>query len=171
LDASKKRPLARLVFGLGIRHVGERSALILSRHYGSIANIAKARKEDLETIHEIGSVMAQSVVNFFQNRANINLIKVLEHAGLNTISHEEFKQNKDFTGKTFVVTGSLNSMTREEIHERITSLGGKVSGSVGAKTDVLIAGENAGSKLRKAKELNIKVLNEDEIKRLFDRAQ
>jgi DNA ligase (NAD+) len=164
IEASKTRGLQRLLYGIDIRHVGERYAKILANHYRSIDKLAAATVEELDAIHEIGSTVAVSVFNFFQNPRNIETIERLKAAGvvmeIDEADSASFDEN--FAGKTFVLTGKLEQFTRDEAAKLIEQRGGRVSSSVSKKTDYVVAGEDAGSKLTKAESLGVKVLSENE---------
>ncbi len=167
IEGSRKRSLDRLLAGLGIRHVGNRSAYILAMHFGSLDALAEATVEQLSEVHEIGDVIAETVHQFFQSVPGKHVVKELKAVGINPKMEKPPASEQPLTGKTFVVTGTLPTMQRSEIEELITKLGGKVSGSVSKKTSFLIAGESAGSKLTKAKELAIKVIDEAEFKKMI----
>ncbi len=163
IEASKTRGLQRLLYGLDIRHVGERYAKILARSFKNIENLAKATVEELDAIHEIGQTVAVSVFNFFQNPRNLAVIERLKAAGVKTeIDGAAAISNENFDGKTFVLTGKLETLTRDEAAKLIEERGGRVSGSVSKKTDFVVAGSDAGSKLDKAESLGVKVLSEAE---------
>jgi len=169
IENSKQRGLQRLLYGLDIRHVGERYAKILARHYKTIENLAAATVEELDDIHEIGLAVAVSVFNFFQNPHNQAVIERLKLAGVKTEIDGDANQatNENFNGKTFVLTGKLEQFTRDEAAKIIEDLGGRVSSSVSKKTDYVVAGSDAGSKLTKAESLGVKVLSEDEFKEMI----
>ncbi|MBS1793025.1 MAG: NAD-dependent DNA ligase LigA [Acidobacteria bacterium] len=169
IEISKTRGLQRLLFGLDIRHVGERYAKILARHYRNIDSLAAAEVEELDAIHEIGLAVAESVHNFFRNPHNLEVVERLKAAGVKMELDGDASgaANENFTGKTFVLTGKLEQFTRDEAAKIIEDLGGRVSSSVSKKTDYVVAGTDAGSKLTKAESLGVKVLNEDEFKALF----
>ena len=160
---SKKNSLERLLFGLGIRYVGKKTAKILSKYYKTMDNLIKADFDELKSINDIGDVIAKSIVDYFSDEKNINLINRLKDLNLNMryLGEEVNTNNENINGKTFVITGTL-SRPRDEIKEEIEGLGGNVTGSVTKKTDYVIAGEKAGSKLTKATELEIRVLTEEE---------
>ena len=162
IEASKKRDLSQLVYALGIRHVGDRTAGILARHFGSLEAIAKATVEELDDIPEIGLTVAQSVRAWFDDPGNAELCERLHAAGVQTRIERQKTEKLDerFVGKQFVLTGTLSSFTRDEAKALIESRGGRVMSSVSKKTDFVIAGEEAGSKLDKAEELGVKVLDE-----------
>ena len=160
---SKKNSLERLLFGLGIRYVGKKTVKILSKYYKTMDNLIKADFDELKSINDIGDVIAKSIVDYFSDEKNINLINRLKDLNLNMryLGEEVNTSNENINGKTFVITGTL-SRPRDEIKEEIEGLGGNVTGSVTKKTDYVIAGEKAGSKLTKATELGIRVLTEEE---------
>lgn len=162
LQASKKMPFEKLVFALGIRHVGETVARDLARHFGSMTKLASATVDEIASVSGMGEKIATSVVAFFQNQVHVALINRLVAAGLTM--HSEFKKNTEspVSGKTFVLTGTLPTLSRADAETLIDRNGGKTSGSVSKKTDYVLAGEAAGSKLEKAKELGIPVITEAE---------
>ncbi|KYG71067.1 NAD-dependent DNA ligase LigA [Planococcus maritimus] len=167
IEASKSNSMERLLFGLGIRHVGERGARILSEHFGSMDQLIQASLEELIAIHEIGDKMADAVVTYFEKEEVLALVERLRERGVNlsytgTIVRVEEGANA-FAGKKIVLTGKLENMTRQEAGARIEALGGKLTGSVSKKTDLLIAGEEAGSKLDKAQDLGVEVWNEERL--------
>jgi DNA ligase (NAD+) len=168
IEASKTRGLQRLLYGIDIRHVGERYAKILANHYRDIDKLAAASIEELDAIHEIGLTVAVSVYNFFRHPDNQKVLERLKLAGVKTEidagSSASFDEN--FAGKTFVLTGRLEQLTRDEAAKLIEERGGRVASTVSKKTDYVVAGEDAGSKLTKAESLGVKVLNEDEFKTL-----
>ena len=161
ITESKGRPLERLVFGLGIRQVGEKTAETLAQLY-DLDGLAEASSEELTKIPEVGPIVAASIHGFFHSPETKRLLARLRAAGLNFKRSEKKATGAKFAGQTFVFTGELETMTREEAEEKVKSLGGKASGSVSAKTAFVVAGPNAGSKLRKATELGVKVLSEME---------
>ena len=156
---SKRAPLARLLLGLGIRHVGERTAQALADHFGSLDDILAATPESLTRINDIGPVVAATIHDFFQIPQNLALIERLREAGLN-FTAEKRVTTAQLSGLTFVLTGTLPTLTRDAAKALIESAGGKVSGSVSKKTNYLVAGEDAGSKLDKAQSLEVKILDE-----------
>ncbi len=162
LERSKERPLHCLLNGLGIRHVGEHTAEVLARRYLTVDALMAASREDLERVHEVGGVVAESVHDFFQTDRNRALIEKLRRHGLKMEEPPPARGPRPFEGKTLVVTGTLSRYTRDEIHERIKDLGGRMASSVSRKTDYLVAGTDAGSKLARAESLGVKVLSEDE---------
>ena len=166
IEKSKKQKLSRLITALGLRHIGSQSAEILANRFGSLENLMNATREQLEELEQFGAVLADSVLNFFCLEENRQLIKRLLDAGVEPQSSDSPKGSA-LEGLTVVATGSLENFTREEIKEAIIDNGGKPSSSVSSKTDLLIAGEKAGSKLSKAIELGVKVVNEQEFMELI----
>ncbi len=164
IEESKKNSLERLLFGLGIRHVGSKTARIIARTFKDMDTLMNTSEEDLSKVRDIGDIIAKSVFEYFKTEKNIDLITHLKELGINMkYLGTEASEETPFTDRTFVLTGSLDSMTREELKEKIESLGGNVSGSVSKKTNVVIVGENPGSKYDKAKELNIPIWEEEEL--------
>ncbi|WP_347321467.1 NAD-dependent DNA ligase LigA [Rossellomorea sp. RS05] len=168
IEASKKNSLEKLLFGLGIRHVGAKAAKTLSQEFGTMDKLSSASAEELTAVNEIGGKMAEAIVAYFENEEVQELLQELKDAGVNM----EYKGPKPvaasdvdsyFAGKTIVLTGKIEQLSRNEAKERIEALGGKVTGSVSKKTDLVIAGEEAGSKLTKANELEIEVWDEDKL--------
>jgi DNA ligase (NAD+) len=159
IEASKKQPLNRVLLGLGIRHVGERTAQALAEEFGSIDALIAATEEELTAVNDIGPKVAATVREFFSNQRNLALIERLRKAGL-TFTAEKKVRGTALAGLTFVLTGTLPTLTREAAKERIEAAGGKVSGSVSKKTSYVVAGEEAGSKLANAEKLGVPVLNE-----------
>ena len=166
IDNSKKLPLERVIYGLGIRFVGERTAQFLAEHFGSMDALMKAGEEELQEVNEVGPRIAQSIVEFFQEPKNRALVKQLEDLGLRMTGTRKTRGTK-LAGKTFVLTGTLAHFTRDEAKKMIEDAGGRVSGSVSKKTDYVVAGDDAGSKLDKAKELGVKVVGEKEMQDLL----
>jgi DNA ligase (NAD+) len=173
IETSKEAGLARLIYGLGIRHVGERTATILANRYGDIEALSAATQEELANIHEIGEVVASSVHAWFQSSRNRKLIEGLAKAGVNmkTANAGAEQAPRVFEGKTFVLTGTLPTLKRDDAKAYIEARGGRVSGSVSKKTDFVVAGEDAGSKLAKAEELKISILDENQLLKLGDAVQ
>jgi DNA ligase (NAD+) len=165
IETSKEAGLARLIYGLGIRHVGERTASILANHYNSMEALAAASSEELSDISEIGPVVAASVHEWFQQPRHKKLLKRLATAGvkMETAGAAGKRVPRVFDGKTFVLTGTLPEMKRDDAKAYIEARGGRVSSSVSKKTDFVVAGEEAGSKMAKAQELGIKVIDESEL--------
>ena len=170
IKASKTRDLSNLLYALGIRHVGERTAGILAREFGSLATLANASVERLDDIPEIGLTVAESVHDWFADAGNLKLCDRLRAADVNTENHVAARSgpvDERFEGKQFVLTGKLTAFTRDEARAMIEAKGGRVNSSVSKKTDYVVAGEEAGSKLDKAVELAVAVINEDEFKKLL----
>ncbi len=165
IEASKRLPLERVIFGLGIRFVGERTAQFLAEHFGSMDALMNASQEELEDVNEVGPRIAESIHEFFAEPRNRELVKRLREAGL-TFAGKKRERGTKLAGKTFVLTGTLVKYTRDEAKKMIEDAGGRVSGSVSKKTDYVIAGSDAGSKLDKAKELGVSVIEEKEMEKL-----
>jgi DNA ligase (NAD+) len=166
IEASKKLPLERVIYGLGIRMVGERTAQFLAEHFGSMEAFESAGVEELQDVNEVGPRIAESIVEFFSIAANRKLVERLREAGL-TLTGQRKRRGTKLAGKTFVLTGTLGHFTRDEAKKMIEDAGGKVTGSVSKKTDYVVAGADAGSKLDKAKELGVKVIEEREMEGLI----
>lgn len=168
INASKSNSLERLLFGLGIRHVGSKAAKTIAMEFGNMDKLANATREDLTAINEIGDKMADSIVAFFEQEEAAELIQELKDSGVNMeytgarpVAAEE--SDSVFAGKTIVLTGKLEQLSRNEAKEQIELLGGKITGSVSKKTDIVIAGEDAGSKLTKAEQLGIEIWDEEKL--------
>ena len=159
IEKSKENDLSKLLNAFGIRQVGQKAAQVLSRQFGSLEALASAGEEELTAVPDIGAITAQSLTAWFTAPQSQHLIETLKAAGVNMKSRAEPVGDK-LAGLTFVLTGELTSFSRKEAGERIQALGGKVSGSVSKKTSYVVAGEAAGSKLRKAQELNVPILDE-----------
>ena len=171
IESSKERGLERLLYGIDIRHVGERTAKILAKHSRNIDKLAEASVEELEAIHEIGPTVAVSVYEWFQNPLHIDLVNRLKAAGVKTETEGgEITEDERFSGKTFVLTGTLEGFTRDEASKLIEQRGGRVSSSVSKKTDYVVAGNEAGSKLTKAESLGVTVLDEEAFRSLLEPA-
>jgi len=168
IEKSKTRPLARLIFALGIRHVGIHAAGILAERFKSIDKLKEATFEELASIEGIGPIMAKSIVNFFREKKNLEVLEKLRRAGVKM--EEEEKKEGVLAGKTFVFTGALSKYSRHEAQEKVIALGGKVSSSVSRNTDYVVVGENPGSKYEKAKKLGIKIINEEEFLKMIGEA-
>jgi DNA ligase (NAD+) len=167
IDASKRLPLERVIFGLGIRFVGERTAQFLAEHFGSLDALMNATQEELEEVNEVGPRIAESIREFFEEPRNRDLVKRLREAGL-MFAGKKRERGTKLAGKTFVLTGTLLKYTRDEAKKLIEDAGGRVSGSVSKKTDYVVAGSDAGSKLDKAKELGVAVIEENEMEKLVE---
>ena len=166
IENSKKLPLERVIYGLGIRMVGERTAQFLAEHFGSMEEIENASIEELQNVGEVGPKIAESIAEFFSNAANRKLVDRLGAAGL-AFQGKKKERGTKLAGKTFVLTGTLAHFTRDEAKKLIEDAGGKVTGSVSKKTDYVVAGADAGSKLDKAKELGVSVIGEKEMEKLL----
>ena len=165
IEKSKQVSLERLIFGLGIRHIGVYAAEVLAKNFSSLEKLEKAGGEDLEGIHEIGSIMAESVVNFFREERNRKVIAKLTKAGMRT-EKEATEKEAPLAGKQFVLTGSLESFSREEAVRLIKERGGRVTSSVSARTDYVVAGRDPGSKHDKAGKLGLNIIGEEEFKKV-----
>lgn len=165
IEQSKKLPLEKVIYGLGIRFVGERTAQFLAEHFGSMDAFMSASEEELQEVNEIGPRVSAAVCEFFDEPKNVALVERLRAADL-TFTGKKKERGTALAGKTFVLTGTLQRHTRDEAKKLIEDAGGRVSGSVSKKTDYVVAGEDAGSKLDKARELKVSVIDEDEMERL-----
>jgi DNA ligase (NAD+) len=161
LESSKKTTLPRFLFALGIRDVGEATAVALATHFGSLESLMAASNEELEEVADVGPVVAGHVHSFFMEKHNREVISAMRHSGVHWPDVDRPKKaDLPLAGKTFVLTGTLESMDRNEAQDRIRALGGKASGSVSGKTDYVVAGSSAGSKLEKAEKLGVSVIDE-----------
>jgi DNA ligase (NAD+) len=165
IENSKKLPLERVIYGLGIRFVGERTAQFLAEHFGNMEDLVKAGEEELQQVEEVGPRIAKSIVEFFAEPKNRELVDELRAAGL-TLKGKKKERGTKLAGKTFVLTGTLANYSRDEAKKMIEDAGGKVTGSVSKKTGYVVAGADAGSKLDKANELGVKVIGEREMEAL-----
>ena len=166
IEKSKNNDLSRLIFALGIRHVGEHASWVLANQYGSIDRVLSLSEGDLESTDEVGPVMANSINYFFRNKHNLAVLKKLKDAGVNMQQAIITKRDAGLSGKTIVITGVLKDYTRDEAQRLIRGSGGNASSSISRTTDFVLAGENPGSKLDKAKQLGIKIIDEKEFKRM-----
>ena len=170
IEKSKEQPLPRFIYALGIPNVGEHIARVLAENFKSIENLKKAREENLLRIYEIGPEIAESVVSFFSEKRNLEELDRLAKAGVKALTEVmEEKKPGILEGKTFVFTGELDSFTREEAKRIVEELGGRAASSVSRKTDYVVVGKNPGSKYEKAKQLGVKIISEDEFKKLIGR--
>ena len=169
IEASKSRDFANLIYALGIRHVGERTAAILAQHCGALERLSQVSVEELDEIPEIGLTVAQSVRDWFDDEGNLALCDRLRAAGVRTQVEDRGAQLLDerFAEKQFVLTGKLTSVTRDEARALIEARGGRVMSSVSKKTDFVIAGEEAGSKLDKAESLGVTIVDEEKFKAML----
>ncbi|MCQ9206747.1 MAG: NAD-dependent DNA ligase LigA [Omnitrophica bacterium] len=167
IEKSKSKDLSRLIFALGIQHVGQKAAWTLAAKFGSLTRLAKESKESLTAVNEIGPVMAESIVNFMKNSKNREVLKELKRVGVKAEMPKSARRAA-LQGQVFVITGALKSYTRQGVGEAIRSLGGNTSSSVSKNTDFLVLGEEHGSKLEKAEKLGIKIINENEFKKMIE---
>jgi DNA ligase (NAD+) len=166
IENSKKLPLERVILGLGIRFVGERTAELLAEHFGDMDFFMKAGLDELQQVTEVGPRVAEAITEYFSEPRNRELVERLRKAGLQFKGQKKYRGTK-LAGQTFVLTGTLHSLSREEAKKMIEDEGGKVSGSVSKKTDYVVAGSDAGSKLDKARELKVKVIDEDGLREIL----
>lgn len=167
IENSKQNDLYRLITALGIRHVGGKASKLLAKKYKTLQALAEAKFEELQEMNDIGEVMANSIVEFFAQEQTKDLLKRLEDAGINTKAIEEETTDNRFEGQTFVLTGSLQKFTRKEAEDLIEKFGGKTSSSVSKKTNYVLSGEDAGSKLTKAQSLGVNIISEEEFENLI----
>ena len=169
INNSKSNSLEKLLFGLGIPNVGEKTAKVLAMLYEDLDKLINASFDELNSIPDIGDIIAQSIVDFFNDERNLKIINELKSIGVNTLyTGPKVEKNDNFYNKTFVITGTLTKYTRDEVEEKIELLGGKTSSSVSKKTYAVIVGENPGSKYTKAQELNIPIWSEDDLEDKFN---
>jgi DNA ligase (NAD+) len=169
IEASKKAGLARVLMGLGIRFVGERTAELLAEEFGSIEALRAANAEELERVEEVGPRISQAILEFFADKENCDLVKRLGDAGVD-MTAEKRQRSTQLAGLTFVLTGTLPTLTRDEAKKKIETAGGKTASSVSKKTSYVVAGEEAGSKLDRARELKVPVLDEAGLMALLEAA-
>ena len=169
IERSKQNDLSRLLFALGIRHIGQKAAKLLSEHFGNIDSIIAASEEEIAEIDGFGGIMAKSAAEFFSMTQTADLIERLKAPGVNMKSLKEKSDDRRFAGLTFVLTGTLPTLSRKEATEIIENLGGKASSSVSKKTSYVVAGEEAGSKLQKATDLGIPVITQDDLLKMAGR--
>ncbi len=167
IEKSKSQPFSKVLFAIGIRYVGAGAAQKIADNFNSIDDIIAASEEEISSIYEIGPSISKSMKQFFSDRTNIKLVEDLKKSGLNFISEKKEIKQSNLTGKTFVLTGTLLSFSRDEAGARIVALGGKVTASVSKNTDFVVAGEKAGSKLSKAESLGVKILDEESFIKLL----
>ncbi len=167
IEKSKSQPFHRVLFALGIRFVGAGVALKIANHFGGIYQLMNAGKEALESIPDIGERISASLINYFKDEHNREIIEKLMQYGLQFETQKSLTSLNKLAGKSFVLTGTLSSMSRNEAKEKIIELGGKLVSSVSSRTDYVVAGENPGSKLARAKELGVKIINEEEFLKLL----
>jgi DNA ligase (NAD+) len=167
IETSKARGLSCLVYALGIRHVGVNAARLLAGRFGTMKNLAGATREEIESIAAVGNVISESVAEFFSRKTNVRVLEKLKKLGVRMDETKKDRRSSHLTGKTFVLTGTLKDFSRDEAAARIDDLGGKVSSSVSRKTSAVVAGQEPGSKLEEAKKLNVKILTEEEFKKIL----
>jgi DNA ligase (NAD+) len=167
IEKSKHQSLSRLIYALGIRHVGEKAAYVLAQRFKTLDNIINADIQDFDVIYEVGSVMAESIAEFFKQPSTHQLIKKLKEAGINLEEKVIAIKKSALTGKTVVFTGELKNFTRSQAESLVRQFGANASSSVSENTGFVVAGENSGSKYDKARKLGIKIINEDEFSRLI----
>jgi DNA ligase (NAD+) len=169
IESSKDKPYEKVLFAIGINHIGERTAKLIANHFGSIDKLSTAAADEIDDIYEIGPAIAESLFKFFRDEKGKKLIEKLRASGLKfEISKSgSVSENENFKGKIFVLTGTLGKYTRTEAGEIIEKLGGRVSASVSKKTDYILAGEEAGSKLDKARKLGVKIISETDFEKLL----
>ncbi|HPS66141.1 MAG TPA: helix-hairpin-helix domain-containing protein, partial [Ignavibacteria bacterium] len=169
-EITKEKPFEKVLYAIGIRHIGERSSKLIALHFGSMQALTEAGEEDIDNIHDIGPAIAKSVHDFVRDKKSIELIHRLENAGLKFAieKNENAAVNENIKGKIFVLTGTLEKYTRDRAKDLIESMGGRVTSSVSKKTDYVLAGYEAGSKLEKAKSLKVKILSEKEFEDLIN---
>jgi DNA ligase (NAD+) len=167
---SKRPPMERFLFALGIRHVGEYVAKILTKTFGSISNIEAASQEELTAIEGVGPVIAESLFAYFHDPQNLKTLRKLEQAGVKPVAERKAK-SAALQGKTFVFTGGLKNLSREKAKSLVESLGGAATSSVSKKTDYVIAGDDPGSKYEKANSLGVRILDEEGFLKLIQEAQ
>ena len=160
--------MTKVLFALGIRYVGSGAAQKITGHFNLIDDIIAASEEEINSIYEIGPSISKSIKQFFSDKNNIKLIEDLKNSGLNFISEKKEVRQSELTGKSFVLTGTLSSFSREEAGARIIAIGGKVTSSVSKNTDYVVAGEKAGSKLSKAESLGVKILDENAFLKMLE---
>jgi DNA ligase (NAD+) len=167
IEASKKNSLSRLIYSLGIQFVGERTGQLLAEQFSSLGELASAAQEQLEEVNEVGPKVASSIVEFFSEAANRQLIKKLEKAGVRPTAEKRIVKSNTLVGKSFVFTGGLANRSREEAGEIVKQHGGSVVSSVSKKTSYVVVGTDPGSKYDKAKELGVTILSEAEFEKLI----
>jgi DNA ligase (NAD+) len=169
IEESKNRDLDRLICALGISNVGFHTAEVLANHFDSLDTVATATQEALEEIYEIGPVVAKSIVDFFRNEHTQDIIEKLKAAGVNTkkLASQKFAKNPNVAGRSFVITGTLQKYSRNEAEALIKNSGGRLISGVSKKTDYLVVGDDPGSKLDKARELNVHILDEEAFEKMI----
>jgi DNA ligase (NAD+) len=168
IEHSKRQPLERFVYALGIRHVGEHTARVLATHFGSLERLKTVAEEDLIAVHEIGPEVAHSVYQYFRSAHTGLLLQKLFEGGVEILVPEQGVTRQSLTGKSFVLTGTLDFYTRHAAKDAIEKAGGRVVSSVSKKTDYVVAGRDPGSKLTKAQQLGVTVINEEGFRKLLE---
>lgn len=168
IEKSKNQPVDRVVFALGIRHIGKKSATLICNHFLTIENLMEAEAQEISEIESIGDIMAQSVYDYFRRNESRELVSNLKESGVQMTPLQKPQEGGIFSGKTFVLTGTLKNYSRSEMSKLIENAGGKTSSSVSKKTDYVVAGEAAGSKLDKAQKLNVTILTEDDVLKMLN---
>ncbi|MCH7827904.1 MAG: NAD-dependent DNA ligase LigA, partial [Bacteroidetes bacterium] len=169
IEESKKKPFSKVLFALGIRYVGSGAAKKLADYFLDIDKLINADEDKISSIPELGPSISSSVKKYFSNEINLKIVESLKNHGLNFKEEKTEIKTSFFTGKTFVLTGTLTDRTRESVGEEITNRGGKVTSTVSKKTNYLLCGENPGSKLKKAESLGVAILNEIEFKKHLEK--
>ncbi|MBW2000320.1 MAG: NAD-dependent DNA ligase LigA, partial [Deltaproteobacteria bacterium] len=170
IDKSRRPGLAKLIYALGIRNVGQHLAVVLARHFGSIENLAKQDMEDLEQVDEIGPIVAESIYSFFRNPVNLKVLEKLKRGGVVfPVEETQVEKEMPLSGMTFVLTGALDTLTRDEARRMIEAMGGRVSSSVSKKTDFVVVGRDPGSKYQRARSMGIKTVDEAEFRKMVGR--
>jgi len=167
VQSRKKIPLDRFIFALGIPHVGSETALDLARRFGTLEKLAEASEEDLLKVKDIGDVVAKSIYNWFHDDYNRRLLKKFKQVGVEVLKQEKAEKSSKLKGLTFVFTGSLDTLSREQAEELVRENGGEASSSVSKKTDYVVVGTEPGSKYEKAKKLGVKMISEEEFLNLL----
>jgi DNA ligase (NAD+) len=168
LEKSKTTSLARFIYSLGIRHVGESTAKSLAKHFGSLDALLASDENHIVSVNDIGPVVAQSILSFFADPLNRQLIDQLRASGIHWEENEPEQSSDLLAGKTFVLTGTLPTLSRDDARAKIEAAGGKIAGSVSKKTSYVVAGEEAGSKLTRAEELGVAILDEEQLLKLLE---
>ncbi len=167
IEESKQRPFEKVLFALGIRYVGSGAANKIADHFLSIEKLMNASKDEIEAIHEIGPSISESIIRFFDNAQNRKIVEKLKKSELVLASKGKLKKSNRLEGKSFVLTGTLSTMSREEAKEKIQNHGGSVVSSISKNTNYVVVGENAGSKLDKAQKFGIEILSEEQFLELI----
>ena len=172
IAASKQTTLPKFLFSIGIREVGQSTAKTLAHYFGNLQSIIDADQETLQKVPDVGPVVAKNIFEFFREKQNLDVIQALQDRGVHWPDIEiQSPEALPYSGKTFVLTGKLEVYSRDDAKQKLEALGAKVAGSVSAKTDLVIAGPGAGSKLEKAKSLGIDVVDEDELVKMLELAE